>query len=96
MLVEARVGTSADCRHVDNLPLDQLDPGVVGEHPRLTHAVVVGYGQAMASVGVFGSRGHDIAHEGPQVGLSSVNRALNASARHYPRNSNEEPLGRNA
>src|SRR5512132_494293 len=95
-VVDCPCVSAADRCHVDDLPLDQLDPGVGGEHPRLAHAVVVGYGQPMASVGVFGSRGHDITHEGSQVGLSSANRALSSSAGHYSSNSNEEQIGRNA
>jgi hypothetical protein len=82
--------SAADRRHVDNLPLDQLDPGVVGEHPGLAHAVVVGHGKPMASVGVFGSRAHDVAHEDSQFSLSCANHALNAWAGHYSSNSDEE------
>src|SRR5512147_760960 len=67
--------SAADRRHVDNLSVDQLDARIRGEHPGLAHAVVVRYGPPMALGGVFGSRGHDLAHGDSQFSLSSVNRA---------------------
>jgi hypothetical protein len=46
---------ATDWRHIDQSPLDQLDARIRGEHPCLAHSVIVGYGQAMTPVGVFGS-----------------------------------------
>ena len=75
--------STADRRHVDHLPLDQLDPGVRGEHPGLAHAVVV---EPRSTDGVgrcFRLRRTTRCSWGSQFSLSCANRALNACAGHY-------------